>query len=71
MIINRRYVLAHTPNIVLKRPFSNPTYDSGLDHILAGLTGGASSGQAGSQGLNSDQQGENYRQNHPYYNPNS
>ena len=38
MIINRRYVLGHTPNIVLKRPFSNPASDSGLDNLLSGFT---------------------------------
>ena len=40
MLVDRKYVLAHTPNVVLKRPFSNPAYDSGLETLFIGLTGG-------------------------------
>ena len=42
MIINRRYVLAHTSNIALKRPYTNPHNNGNLDFLLANLAlGGA------------------------------
>ena len=59
MIINRRYVLAHTSNIALKRPFTNPQNNGNLDFLLANLAlGGANDGPQPNNG-------------NPYHNPNA
>ena len=33
MVINRKYVMAHTNNVVLNKPFSNPN-NSNLDFLI-------------------------------------
>lgn len=53
MLINRKYVLAHSHNVVLKRPFSNPAYESGIDALFMGLSSGVTDTDANRGGGNS------------------